>query len=233
FEEGWRKRFDEFARSHEDDAGIAGWSETGLRTRLRHFARVWGPRTPGARWLDAGCGAGTYTRFAASFGLHLVGLDYSRVSLVKARSRDGGENPWVVGNVKHLPFRNGVFDGVFCFGVTQALTESETTIAELVSVVKPGGEVWLDALNRWCFPHLIEVIKRWILRRPRHLRYESARMLLRLLEANGVEEVRVYWLPMLPGRFHRYQGILESAVVRWLFRYVPGVGALLSHAVVV
>jgi ubiquinone/menaquinone biosynthesis C-methylase UbiE len=232
FEEGWRKRFDEFARFHEDDAGIAGWSESGLRTRLRNFARVWGSVRSGALWLDAGCGAGTYSRFVASSGQRVVGLDYSQLSLVKARSRNGATNLWVVGDVKRLPLKPETFDGVLCFGVTQALTESATAVTEIVNVVKPGGEVWLDALNRWCLPHWIEIVKRRVLNRPMHLRYESPRMLRKLLVSSGLEQVKLYWLPMLPGRFPRCQRILESAVVRWAFHHLPGIGALLSHAVI-
>src|SRR6266481_1370695 len=58
----WQGRFREFAESRDDDAGIAGWTSTGLEARLRRFLALWKPGAQGERWLDAGCGAGTYTR---------------------------------------------------------------------------------------------------------------------------------------------------------------------------
>ena len=62
FEKRWRGRFEDFGAQGDDDASIAGWSSTGLDARRRNFARLWRPGRPGARWLDVGCGAGTYTR---------------------------------------------------------------------------------------------------------------------------------------------------------------------------
>ena len=86
FEEIWRKRFTERGRVYDDDAAIAGWTESGLEVRLRHFQRVWRGDTAGARWLDVGCGAGSYTRYLASQGVAPVGVDYSLPSLQKARA---------------------------------------------------------------------------------------------------------------------------------------------------
>jgi len=71
----------------DDDAGIAGWTTSGLATRFRAFQRAWQrPPRPGM-WLDIGCGAGTYTRFLVDEGLDVVGVDYSLPSLQKARER--------------------------------------------------------------------------------------------------------------------------------------------------
>src|SRR5688572_17722623 len=89
FERAWRKRFEGFAERNDDEAGIAGWTNSGLQTRLRRFAALWRVPTPGQRWLDAGCGAGTYTRLLEEHGLEVVGVDYSLTSLRKARARDG------------------------------------------------------------------------------------------------------------------------------------------------
>ena len=63
FETAWRSRFEEFASIRDDDAGIAGWSPAGLDARMRRFTGLWRPSREGLRWLDAGCGAGTYTRY--------------------------------------------------------------------------------------------------------------------------------------------------------------------------
>jgi ubiquinone/menaquinone biosynthesis C-methylase UbiE len=112
FEAAWRRRFEEFAREHDSDAGIAGWSEAGLQARLRGFLRSWRPDAPGAVWLDAGCGAGTYARAMASAGQQVVGLDYSLPSLLKARRRSqDGSILWLAADVTRLPLASSSLDG--------------------------------------------------------------------------------------------------------------------------
>ncbi|MDH5552168.1 MAG: hypothetical protein OEX82_02430 [Nitrosomonas sp.] len=54
FERAWRKRFEGFATYSEDDAGIAGWSPTGLATRLRQFTCLWekASSSSGCGWMQ-------------------------------------------------------------------------------------------------------------------------------------------------------------------------------------
>jgi ubiquinone/menaquinone biosynthesis C-methylase UbiE len=118
FEAGWRRRFEDYGHSQEDDAGIAGWSDSGLQARVRNFLRFWQPPGSGGTWLDAGCGAGTYSRAMARAGQRVVGLDYSVPSLLKARARSGPATlSWTAGDATQLPFRSASFDGAICFGV--------------------------------------------------------------------------------------------------------------------
>jgi SAM-dependent methyltransferase len=232
FEQRWRDRFQGWADKHEDDAGIAGWSPTGLEARLRNFARLWRADAADGVWLDAGCGAGTYTRFLASQQMRVVGMDYCLPAVQKASQRDNGDNAWCVADVRRLPVRQGAFDGALCFGVMQALTESGPALQELSSVVRCGGQVWIDALNGHCLPHLWERLRRRLAGLPPHVRYESPRQLQRLMRRYGLEDVQLYWVPILPGALQRFQGLLETAWVRWLIRHVPLLGALISHAFV-
>src|SRR6266446_2035492 len=111
FEEEWRERFEEFATLREDDAGIAGWSLSGLETRFRFFRRLWHGAAPGSSYLDVGCGAGTYTRWLAEQGLQVIGLDYSQPTLKKARQRISPEIPLCAGDATRLPFADASFDG--------------------------------------------------------------------------------------------------------------------------
>lgn len=233
FEQQWRSRFSSFAASNEDDAGIAGWSPTGLAARVRRFEQVWPGDRSGARWLDAGCGAGTYVRWLHARGMDATGLDYSPVSVAKAQQRDSSLRNWLVGDATSLPIRAAALDGVLCFGVTQALSSSEPAVRELSAAVRPGGQVWIDGLNGWCLPHLGERMARWLRRRPAHVRYESPYRLRRQLRAAGLESVNIHWLPILPARWQRFQPWLESHACQALFTHVPGLGALLSHSMLV
>ncbi len=230
FEEAWRKRFVEFATLRDDDAGIAGWSESGLDARLRSFVTVWNRTQHGRAWLDAGCGAGTYARFLASQGAEVVGLDYCLPAAAKAKARDTSNCQWAVADVTRLPLRPGGFDGVLCFGVMQALAESGPAVRELAAQVKPGGEVWVDALNGACVANIAQRLSRWWRGKPVHLRYESPRRMKQLMLAAGLVEVRINWIPILPASMKRLQPLLETRPAHALIHLVPGLGLLLSHS---
>lgn len=231
FEEIWKQRFANFA-TESGDAAIAGWSASGLSARVRNFERIWEATAFGERWLDAGCGAGTYSRLLAQRGLTVVGLDYSFPTVMKAKARGGIGIQWSVADATQLPVRPGSFAGVICFGVTQALARSDRLIDELTLAVRPGGEIWVDALNAWCVPHWIERTNRQLQRRPQHVRYETPGQLMRTMRERGVVDVKRYWVPILPGRFRHWQWLMETSAVRRLFSALPPLGALLSHAFV-
>jgi len=232
FEERWRNRFITRGRLCEGDAEIAGWSEAGLEARLRHFRKVWAGDAPGACWLDVGCGAGSYTRYLAERGVAAVGLDYSLPSVAKARLR-GGAIPWLVGDATRLPLRPGALDGVLCFGVMQALAGPERVVTELVQAVRPGGSVWIDALNHNCLSAALQRMLARLRRRPLRLRFDRPEKLAALLEAAGGEAVRIHWVPILPRRLQILQPWVESRSMRGVLARLPWLGSLLSHAFVI
>ena len=234
FETTWRRRFEEFGLEHEDDAGIAGWSETGLQARLRNFARNWRAGTGGDLWLDAGCGAGSYARLVASSGQRVAAVDYSLPSLLKARQRSKANDlVWLAGDVTALPLQTGAFDGAICFGVLQSLSEPNRAIAELSRVVRPGGEVWVDALNARCLPNLASSLLAKARRQETRLRYDAPGILKRAFRTNGFRDIRVMWVPILPHGLDAPQAIFESTFARGLFQAFPWLGSALSHAYVV
>jgi SAM-dependent methyltransferase len=231
FEHQWRERFEEFASLRDDDAGIAGWSSTGLEARVRRFRALWiRPGNAGGRWLDAGCGAGTYTRILLDARQDVVGVDYSSVTLRKAATRNLKGASFVAADVRFLPFRAGTFEGALCLGVTQALAESGGAIRSLGATLKPGGDVWLDALNGWCVIHVWGRLRRRMRGKPRHLRYESPWRMKRLLRECGFDDVQLHWMPIAPGGSPALQRLAESPVTTWLLRWIPLAGPLLSHA---
>jgi len=230
FEDAWRRRFEEFATLRDDDAGIAGWSSSGLDARFRYFISAWHGSAQGKVWLDAGCGAGTYARYFASQGAQVVGLDYCQPAAVKAKARDMWNCSWAVADVTRLPLRPGRFDGVLCFGVMQALSDSAPAVRELASQLQPGGELWIDVLNRFCIANIIEQLSRRLRGKATHLRYESPYRMRRLMKGIGLVEVRMHWIPLLPRRLIALKPFIESAFFGALLRYVPGLGALFSHS---
>jgi len=233
FEDEWRRRFDEFAETRDSDASIAGWSETGLDARVRAFVRSWMGRPQGERWLDLGCGAGTYTRLLTEQTLDVIGVDYSPRSLGKAESRSKAAIQWVCADARSLPFGNESFDGLLCFGVTQALSETLPVVAEAARVLRPGGELWIDALNGACLANVASVVKRRLTGLPSHLRYERVGQVKRALRQAGFSQPSVAWLPLAPARFRMLQRLFESRASEAILRAVPPIASVISHSFIV
>ncbi|MBK1730090.1 class I SAM-dependent methyltransferase [Halorhodospira halophila] len=234
FARRWQRRFVQRGATLEDDAGIAGWTPTGLASRFRQFRQLWeNVEPPPGHWLDLGCGAGTYTRYLHEGGRKAVGLDYSQPSLHKARQRTSVDIPWVAGDAQRLPFGDDRFDGVLCLGVLQALPEARPALAEMARVVRPGGEIWVDALNARCLPNALGEWRRKRAGRPAHLRYDDYTTVTGELEALGLEVRQVAWLLLLPGRLGRLQLWAEGGLVRSAMRILPGAEGRFCHSFLV
>ena len=231
FEQRWRRRFVERGTLMDDDAGIAGWTPTGLAARVRQFERLW-RRAPGASgvWLDIGCGAGTYTRLLHKQGYTTLGMDYSWPSLSKASRRSPAAIRWVAADVHRLPLADGCAGGLLCFGVMQALGSPDGALRELARVVRPGGEIWVDALNAHCLPTWLSEWRRRRRGRPPHLRYDTVKAFTHAARRAGLDVVAVEWLLILPARFQALQWLVESRPVGTLLRTLPWLAVLLSHS---
>lgn len=231
FEKYWHEKFQSFASIREDDAGISGWQRTGLETRLRHFLHFCKLPPPGALWLDAGCGAGTYSRLLAERGMRVMAVDYSPASVIKARARSNGKQPvtWVIGDLNCLPAA-GSFHGVLCLGVTQTLEEPLPVLRQLAAAGAPNAELWIDGLNRFCLVTMIAEAMRILRRQPRHLRYDNPWRLRALMKQAGLNQVSLSWIPMVPARWHRFQWLFETRAVRALLKAVPPVAGLICHS---
>jgi SAM-dependent methyltransferase len=96
--------------------------------------------------LDAGCGAGRFTDVAAKYGAHVVACD---ISAAIDACRDttaiyGARIHHVQASIYDLPFRKGVFDGVFCYGVIQHTPDPQKTMQTLPAFLRPGGLLAYD-----------------------------------------------------------------------------------------
>ena len=231
FEAQWRERFQEFAQLRDDDAGIAGWSRSGLDARFRFFRARWSPPGARTRWLDVGCGAGTYAGWLAEQDLDVVGLDYSAPTLTKARARLAARIALCAGDAMHLPFADGAFDGALCFGVLQAVSDAASVVREIARVLKPGAVLWIDALNRQELAARLSETRRRLKRKRRHLRYDAAEPLARLIRDAGFTNVRTHWLPIAPSSLRPLQPMLESRIAVWVLSHVPLAGPLFAHSV--
>lgn len=180
----------------------------------RFFAEVPWDRAwmPGKLILDAGCGAGRFADVAASHGARVVACDLSdAIDACQQVTRvHRGAVQCVQASIFALPFREHVFDGLYCLGVIQHTPDPAGAMRGMPVFLKPGGLLAYDFYQRtrWEQPF----VPRWLLRRfTRTWPTERTHMLSHVLTALtfpvGAIMTRV---PVIAG----FCAVLPAAVVR-------------------
>ena len=106
--------------------------------------------TPGSRVLDLGCGTGRHSRYLASRGFDVTGLDLSAQSLRQARLNEVPNLRFVRQDMR-LPFRSCPFDHVLnlftSFGYFEDPADHLSVVGNITASLKSGGTLVLDYLN--------------------------------------------------------------------------------------
>ncbi|MCX9026499.1 MAG: class I SAM-dependent methyltransferase [Candidatus Methanoperedens sp.] len=105
------------------------------------------------RLLDAGCGSGKYSIPLKMRGFDVVGMDVSlkalRMLSESSKSRDV-DIDILEGNIFQLPFTDGSFDIVWCYGVLQHLLskERESAICEFKRILRTEGLLFIEVFGK-------------------------------------------------------------------------------------
>ncbi|HYM81625.1 MAG TPA: class I SAM-dependent methyltransferase [Candidatus Limnocylindria bacterium] len=94
--------------------------------------------------LVVGCGAGVEVAHIAQVtGASVIGVD------LDVDPRQQGSNARLArADARRLPFRDGVFDAVYCYHVLEHVPTPETAIAEARRVLAPGGIGYFGTPNK-------------------------------------------------------------------------------------
>jgi SAM-dependent methyltransferase len=127
--------------AHRDDAEAARFLDA-LTTRLRPGR--------GAHVLDLGCGAGRHSRYLASKGLRVTGVDLAASSIKEAKQSEHARLRFFRHDMR-VPFRRQAFDYVFnfftSFGYFDETSEHMAVVRNMASSLRSHGRLVLDYLN--------------------------------------------------------------------------------------
>ena len=101
--------------------------------------------------LDVGCGGGYTCEFLAKRNLKMHGLDLSHSSIKEASlhaQAQGLKIHYTQGDACALPFPDSHFDVVVCVDVFEHVESPQKAISEIARVLKPGGHLLYDTINR-------------------------------------------------------------------------------------
>jgi 2-polyprenyl-6-hydroxyphenyl methylase/3-demethylubiquinone-9 3-methyltransferase len=99
----------------------------------------------GAVLIDAGCGGGLLAPHVRRLGYRHIGVDVRRAGLEQSASR--GMTP-LTGDVTALPLAAGCADVVVAGEILEHVTDLPGTVGELCRVLRPGGLLVLDTVNK-------------------------------------------------------------------------------------
>ena len=92
--------------------------------------------------LDAGCGKGRHTNFAAKYGAEVIGIDLSEAVDSAYQNTKHLKNAHIVqANIYELPFKESLFDYIYSIGVLHHLPYPQEGFNSLLKYLKKRGPI--------------------------------------------------------------------------------------------
>ncbi len=114
------------------------------------------------RTLDAGCGSGAFTMYAARIGNEAVGISFDdgNNKIAEERAKLLGINGvrFMTGDLRkldELSGKLGLFDQIICFETIEHVLGDAKLVKDFSNLLKPGGTVLLTAPYKHYYKHLL------------------------------------------------------------------------------
>ena len=101
--------------------------------------------------LDLGCAGGFMAEAMAQRGATVTGIDPAAQAIAAARAHAHGQGlniRYDVGVGEALPYPDAAFDAVVCVDVLEHVADLPRVLAEVTRVLRPGGLLLFDTINR-------------------------------------------------------------------------------------
>lgn len=146
--------------------GLDSYTRYFWREHLAYMMPVFKKLPEESTVIEIGVGTGSLLRMVhETTRLRVIGLDISRNAIRQAKLRFSpfkSNSSLVLGDVFHLPFRDGSFDVVICLGLIEHFEDSFTPMSNVLKLVKKGGYAFISVPQR---ASLYAPYKRWQIRR--------------------------------------------------------------------
>lgn len=201
----WQKNFNE-SQSEEKEFDKVLEIERFFNRRIEILSRNI-PDIEESTILDMGGANGYFSRFLHPTNNYL-NIDFSEELLKEHQPAKYSLITYnsILGDVENTPIKSKTIDVIFCFSVTQCLKEPERLVREIHRILKPGGDLYLVALNSMSpINRTIKILNRIVLSGLGSITLQDPNSFREDLEAVGfcqtyLETYNVY----LPGRFKKY-----------------------------
>ena len=108
----------------------------------------------GSLWLDAGCGTGTLSRWLATKGCGVLGVDAAS-EMITAAAQTAAAHKYStrvsfiqVKSIARLALEDNLLDGILCSSVLEYVSDPRACLAEFSRILKPGGILLVSVPNR-------------------------------------------------------------------------------------
>jgi ubiquinone/menaquinone biosynthesis C-methylase UbiE len=125
----------------------AKYKSPGFGVRLRVISELIAGDLRGQRWLDAGCGTGTISRWlAAERGASVLAVDGSDRMLAHASRAESVE--YLKADIVRTGLPSATFDGIVCSSVLEYLPSPDLALKEFHRLLKANGTLVASVPNR-------------------------------------------------------------------------------------